>query len=131
MDGYSVTHNVTVTLRKLDDLGPFTEAVLAAKIDEINGVVYGIENMDSLKESALKLAIEKAKRKADVMAAAAGVKAGPVVSIQESGAVLPPRPMPRMMKAMAMEVGSADAAPTPPPGELTVHVDVSVTYELQ
>lgn len=128
MEGYSVNHQVTVTLRKVDDLGKFIEAVLASGIDEIENLAFGIQNTDALKEEALKQAIAKAKRKADVMAAAAGTTVGPVVAIEEEGAVRP-APMPRMrVKAMAME--SADAAPTPPAGEMSVRANVSVTYEL-
>lgn len=129
MDGYSVTHNVTVTLRKIETLGQFTEAVLTAGIDEIQNVSYGLENEEALKESALKLAVEKAKRKADVLASAAGAKTGRVVAINESGAFIP-QPRPMMMKASMMAMDASEAAPVPPSGEMVVRADVSVTYEL-
>lgn len=129
--GYQVSHSVTVTLHKLDDLAPFLDKALGAKIDEVNNIEFSLDKQDELREQALEAAMRKARRKADVLAAAAGMKVGQVVDIQEGGAAEPPRPIMMRGKAMMMAShaeSSMDAAP--PAGEMEVNASVSVTYTL-
>ncbi|MFO1243330.1 MAG: SIMPL domain-containing protein [Rickettsiales bacterium] len=129
---YSVNHQILITLRDLSKVAVLTEKLLEAKIDNINNVSYGLQNEDASKEEALKLALAKAKSKAQGMTAALGTSLGQVLQINESGVSF--QPIPVMMRAakmapaaMAMDAGAS----APPTGEIAVNANVSVTFALK
>lgn len=134
--GYSVNHQVTVTLRDVAKVAELTQKLTAAGIDQINNILFGLQQEDSARDEALELALKKARAKADMLAKASGETLGKVYSISESGVHFDPRPMPMMRgKAMmAMEAAGApamDAAAPPPSGEMVVRADVQATFLLQ
>lgn len=133
--GYNVNHQVTLTLRDTDKLATLTEKLLAAKIDQINNVTYGLQKDDAAKDEALKAALLKAKAKAGMMASTLGESVDRVYQINESGiSYQPPMPMAYARKSMAMPgapMAMDAAAETPPSGEITVNANVTVTFMLK
>lgn len=133
--GYSVNHQVTVTLRSLGKLGDFTQKLLDAKIDQINGITFGLQKEDDARQEALDLALKNARAKAETLAGSAGEAVGKVYSLSEVGVYFEPVPMPMMRgKAMvAMDAAPAmdNAAAAPPPGEMSVRADVQATFLLK
>lgn len=126
--GYDVTNNVTVTLRKIGDLGPLLDKLVQSGSNQISGVSFDVAKPQEAMDQARKLAAEDATRKAKVYAAAMGVELGPVTMVSEGGGFQPPVPMVRgaMMKA------DAAAAPVPvAAGEQVLSVDVSITWEIK
>lgn len=129
LEGYGVSRSIQVNIDDLGKLEPVLAALTEAGIDQVQGVQFTLANPDALEASARKQAMEKASAKAAELAAGAGAKLGPVMSITESGGGFQP-PMP-MQRAMAMKA-EADVAPPPPlPGLMQVEQSVSVTYALQ
>lgn len=131
--GYSVNHQVSVTLRDIEKLADFTQKALDAKIDQINNVQFGLQKEEEAKAEALVLAMENAHKKAELLAKAENETLGRVYTISESGARFDPPPMP-MMRGKAMMV--AEAAPAmdvsaPPSGEITVSVGVQAMFLLK
>lgn len=137
---YSVNHQIQITLRKLDQLAVLTEKLLDARIDQIDNVLYGLQDENDSKDEALKKALERAKLKASAMASAYGESLGRVIQINESGVEYQPIPMPMVRKAFAMEAADsgmiASAPPAPPPlptptGEISINATVNVTFALK
>lgn len=125
--GYDVTNNVTVTVRKLDMLGGVLDKVVASGSNQINGIMFGIEKPDFALDQARKLAVTDARRKADVYAAAGGVRLGDILSLSEGGGFAPP-PSPIQAKVMRAEM----AADVPiAQGEQVLGIDVNITWELK
>lgn len=131
--GYSVNHQILITLRDVSKVAVLTEKLLEGKIDQIDNVQYGLQKEDESKQEALKLALGKAKVKAEGMTAALGTSLGQVLQINESGVSF--QPIPVMMRAakmapaaMAMDGAIASAPPT---GEIAVNANVSVTFALK
>lgn len=124
--GYDVTNNVTVTVRKLDMLGGVLDKVVASGSNQINGIMFGIEKPDFALDQARKLAVTDARRKADVYAAAGGVRLGDILSLSEGGFAPPPSPIQaKVMRAeMAADVPIAQ-------GEQVLAADVNITWELK
>jgi hypothetical protein len=98
------------------------DRIIAAGANEIAGISFSVSDRSKRLDQARAEAVQDAKRKAEVLAKAAGVGLGRAVRIVEEGRS---SPGPIMMRA------AAPTAPTPiAPGEQTLHAGVSVTFEL-
>lgn len=122
--GYRVTNQLTVRVRHLEASGPLLDQVIAAGANRVNGISFEISKADQLREAALKAAIADARAKAEVMASAAGVKLGPVQSVNASETGGPPV----FRAAMAMK----DAAATPVMGGTQeLGASATIVYEIR
>lgn len=126
--GYEVSNTVTVTVRKLADLGPLLDRLVSAGSNQIQGIGFDVSKPDAALDAARQLAAADATRKAKVYAEAMGVDLGKVVSIREGAGQQPQPPLLRSAPMMA------DAASAPVPvaaGEQSLSVDVTVTWEIR
>jgi hypothetical protein len=125
--GYDVSNNVTVTVRKIADLGAILDKVVQAGSNQINGIGFEVSEPAAYLDEARKLATQDATRKAKIYAEAMGVSLGPVMSISEGVSFAPPMPMARGKVMM-----DAAAAPVPvAAGEQRLSVDVNITWEIK
>ncbi|MFW5947387.1 MAG: SIMPL domain-containing protein [Gemmatimonadota bacterium] len=124
--GYQAANRVTVPVTPVDDVGPVVDAAVAAGANRVTGIEFEIGDPEAAYHEALRRAIARAQRDADVAAAALGQPLGPAVSVSTGGLDAPvPRPM---MEAMDLNLR---AAGTPvQAGELDVRAFVSITYRL-
>jgi uncharacterized protein YggE len=126
--GYDVSNTVTVSVRKLADLGALLDKMVQAGSNQINGIGFEVSEPTAALDEARKLATADAARKAKIYADALGVTLGPVTSLTEGGGFQPPMPMARGKMMMA----DAAAAPVPvAAGEQTLAVDVNITWEIR
>lgn len=123
--GYEARNTVTVKSDDIDQVGPMLDALVRAGVNNINQVKFSVKEPKSAMDKARKDAIREAKEKAEGMAEAAGVKLGPLLSINESnrGGYTP---QPVMMRASAMEM--SDAVTPISAGEQTMSVSVNLSY---
>jgi len=120
--GYEVTNQARVRVRKLADLGRLLDTLVSRGANALGGIGFSIADPAPLLEQARTKAIADARQKAQVYAAAAGVKLGRVIFIRDPAPGLP-RPMAaRMMSSAAVPIA---------PGEQELEVSVSVTYALE
>ena len=125
--GYDVSNNVTVTMRKIADLGPLLDKLVQSGSNQISGISFDVSKPDAALDEARKLATADATRRAKVYAEALGVTLGPVLSVSEGTNYQPPVPMLRG-KAMMADA----AAPVPvAAGEQSLSVDVNITWEIR
>jgi uncharacterized protein YggE len=126
--GYFVNRSVSLTVHNLELVGKAIDAAVAAGVNNIDGVEYGISNTKSFFLRALAQAIVSARAEGDVMAQAAGLHIVRVQSINSSN----PVPLRTISPMMARAVG-VFAAPTQisPPSSLDVTAYVSVVYLAQ
>ncbi|MBZ6377060.1 hypothetical protein B5C34_06840 [Pacificimonas flava] len=128
IDGYQAQNQVSVKIRDLDDTGPVLDALVAVGANQFNGPSFGIDDPSAAQDEARRDAMRKARERADLYAAAAGLSVARIVSISEGGTSMP---TPRPVRTMA-RVESADVAPTPvESGELNLSASVTVLYELR
>ncbi|WP_417686301.1 SIMPL domain-containing protein [Roseibium sp.] len=124
--GYEVANGVTVQIRDLAKLGTILDTVVRSGANQVNGISFRVSNAEEKLQAARKGAVENAKAKAELYAAAAGVKLGRVLSISEAGISIP-RPYAVRAEKMMM----ADSAPVPiETGEETLSANVTITWEL-
>jgi uncharacterized protein YggE len=116
--GYRVTRRMTAKVRDLDRLGDVLDGLVGAGANEVHGTEMTATDPSAAEHQALEAAVAAARAKAEVLAAAADVKLGSVVRIdEEAPAGVGPLPRFRAMGAMAE---SADMPTEVAAGDLTV-----------
>lgn len=122
--GFQATNTVRITVRALDTLGEVLDQVISAGATEVHGISFAIADAEALLDDARIAAIEAARAKAERMAAAAGARLGPVVSVTESG----PGAGPDMQVMMS---ASRERAVPIAPGQISISAQITMVYALR
>ncbi len=128
LNGHQASNNVTVKVRNLKNVGKAVDAVVTDGSNQVNGISFGLDDDTKALDSARMDAVKKARARAEIYAAAAGLKVERILSISEGGAAAAPYPMP---VAMARASNMAGGAPPVAAGELDIAIDVTVTFSLK
>jgi len=122
---YAVDNTVLVTVRDLSKLGQLLDAVVTSGANNINSIQFDVQDTTQAVSQARQLAVDDAKKQAQELADAAGVKLGKIMSLsanQQSG------PLPIVEgKAYAGMGGSTVPVAA---GQMAITVYASVTYEI-
>ena len=122
--GYQVSNRVTARVRDIDRLGAVLDALVNAGATNVDGPWFDIADPEEVLGQARDAAVADALARARRYAAAAGVRLGEIISIEETGAfVPPPRPMMRA-EAMASDVPIA-------PGQTELSASVTITFAIE
>jgi uncharacterized protein len=119
---YEVTNQVTIRIREVATSGRILDDVVAAGANRINSIRFDIDDPQPLRDEAMQAAIADARRKAELMAAAAGVRIVRVLSVSTYADARP------QMDTMAF--ARAEAVPIAP-GENVITVRAAVTFEIE
>ena len=114
--GFQAGSTVTVIVRDLAWLGPVLDAVVGAGATEIHGLSFEVADPRRALDEARREAVEDARRRAEVLAEAAGVELGPLLELID-GAVPVPSPafdgrMMAMEEAMPVAPGAMELGAT-------------------
>ena len=121
--GYVARNQVRARVRDLDRLGQLLDAAIGQGANQLFGLSFGLQEPGPWADRALAAAVTRAQEKALLMAEAAGVTLGRLLSVGESGGAVPVMPAARGM-AVAME-----AVPVAE-GELQISAGATVVYEI-
>ena len=121
--GYQVSNQVSARVRDIDRLGATLDALVGAGANSIDGLSFDLADPKQVLGEARDAAVADALAKAKRYAAAAGVRLGAIISIEEGSAYPPPRPMMRA-EAMAADVPIA-------PGQTELSATVTITFALE
>lgn len=131
--GYRATNLVVVKTTELDRVGALIDTALTAGANRVDGVSFSLRDPAAAQAVALKEAVERARRSAEAIAEALGVRLGRVM--QASSISDPVRPVPIMamgMRKERMEMADAGGAEPPiQPGRQTVTAMVTVVYQIE
>ncbi|MFP2927363.1 SIMPL domain-containing protein [Pyxidicoccus sp. 3LG] len=126
--GYRVSNTVSIHVTELSRVGSLLDQALAAGANRVDQVRFGLSREDAVQGEALRQAVARARKSAEVLAAALNVKLGAVLDV--STVTAPPQLYPARF-AMA-EVADARAATTPiQPEEQTVQAKVTLIYVIE
>jgi len=124
--GYRASNEVSVRFRDIAATGKILDALVAQGANQINGPMLGIDKPEQALDEARVAALAAARARAELYARAAGKRVGRILSISESGGG---GPVP--MYRMAAQSASARDSTAIDPGEQTVSVTLSVSFELE
>ena len=119
--GYEAGNMLTVRVRDLDRIGEVLGAVLDDGANQLSGLSFGLQEPKPVMQDARRAAVADAMDKARVLAEAAGVTLGPVISIAEAGGGFAPAPMMEMARGAKVPVAA---------GETVVSTQVTMVFEL-
>lgn len=143
---FRASEGVTVLTHQPEAAGELVAAGVAAGATGTRGPNFFVGDREAAYDAALVEALEKAKAKAGMLAAAAGATLGPAITITEGGAVTPVNEtaaaepvrkcaaVPRAGHGVSRKPATTSACAAPPPvkpGESTVTATVDATFALQ
>ena len=123
VSGYTVSNQVRVMVRDVKRLGEILDQAITLGANQMHGITFEVSTAEQLKDDARKLAMQNARRRADLYATAAGAQLGPVLRISED-VTDAGRPMLQKSR-VALSAVPVEA------GTQTLEVEVHVTYALK
>jgi hypothetical protein len=125
---YVVDNSVFVTVRELDSLGDLLDSAIGAGANSINSIQFDVSDKDEALAEAREEAVRDAQEQAQQLAEAAGMSLGEVQSISFYDSA----PVPFMDSFGKGGGGVAVESAVPiQPGQLTLTVTVSISYEIR
>jgi hypothetical protein len=126
---YVVDNSVFVTVRALDGLGDLLDSAIGAGANSINSIQFDVADKDEALKQAREEAVKDAKEQAQQLADAAGMSLGDVQTISFYDSA----PIPYMDQFGKGGGGGAAVESAVPiqPGQLTLTVTVSMSYEIK
>ncbi|CAG0976886.1 26 kDa periplasmic immunogenic protein [Anaerolineales bacterium] len=125
---YMVDNTVYVTVRNLDGLGDLLDDTIAAGANSINSIQFDVADKSAAVKEARAKAVEDAKKQAQELAEAAGVKLGEIQSVS----FYDNSPYPVFEgKGGGGGGAAAQSAVAIQPGQLTISVTVNLTYDIK
>jgi uncharacterized protein YggE len=124
---YRASEGVSVVTHQPEAAGDLVAAGVAAGATSTRGPRFFVGDREAAYDAALVEALEKAKAKAGLLAAAAGATLGPAITIVEGGGVTPVSGT----RGAASPKGEDVAAPPVKPGKSTVEATVAATFALE
>lgn len=123
--GYQVTNEVNAIIRDLGKLGEILDKVISLGSNQMRGLSFEVSNAEILKDAARTQAVKNARRRAELIAKAAGAELGEVQVIREGTAMIDgPRP--------TFEATRTAAAAVPiESGQHSLTATVTVTWALE
>ncbi len=124
---YMVDNSVYVTVRDLDILGSLLDDAISAGANNVNSIQFDVADKTAAIKDARAKAVADAKSQAQEMADAAGITLGDIqnLSFYENS------PVPMLSGKGGGGAMSADASVPIQPGQLTISVNVSITYSIK
>lgn len=123
--GYRAENSITVQTGALDLVGPLIDAAIAAGANRVNSLDFNLRDDTRARNDAIAKAAKDAQTQAQALAAALGLKLGPIINATTMSSE---RPQPVMFRAAAMSVNAATPVS---PAEVTVPATVSLTYQIE
>lgn len=129
LDGYELNQTIRVEVKDLAKVEDVLDKGVKAGANQVGQISFEIDDDSEQRNQAREEAFADARKKAEQMAKAAGVRVGDVITFSESGGNYYPEPMYRTY-GMDMAMEETAMAPSIEPGSQDVNVTVSVTYEI-
>ena len=126
LNGFTASNSVTVRLRDLDRAGAIIDSAIKTGANTLNGVRFSFSDPKPLRDQARTDAVKKAGATAKLLTDAAGVRLGPILSIQE-GYASGPSPLP----VARVSAGAAESYAAPiEAGESAIRASVTIVYQI-
>ncbi len=124
--GYRASHRFQVELRDLDKIGQVADTAVKNGANEVQGPYFGNIQQEDLQNQAAVKALERARKLADALAQAAGLKVKRVLKMSTAQNIFP-----RVFAtAKAAPVAGAEVTTPIEVGDITYQSRLTVTFEL-
>jgi uncharacterized protein len=126
---FMADNTVYVTMRDIDNIAGILDASIEAGANNIYGITFDVQDKSAVLASGRDQAVADARAQAEQLVAAIGGSLGDVLNISYNSNT----PIPYYYDGRGMGGGAAMEAASVPisPGQLSMTVSVSITYELR
>ena len=129
---YQVQNNVTVTIHDLSLIGPVLDGAMEAGANTTYGITFSSSQANEAYQKALTRAVEDAMQKARVLAQAAGVKLGNLMSVRaDQNMAAFAREAYGVSNTYLYSAKSADMGTTITTGDVSVSADVTLEFAFE
>ena len=125
--GYQAINEVSVRFRDIANTGRILDALVAQGANQISGPMLMIEEPEAALDEARTEALARARARADFYARNLGMRVGRVLSVSEASMGF----MPPGRVGMARGMAANESATQIVPGEQTLNVSLTVSFELE
>ncbi len=125
LSGYQVTNYVTVSTQKLDQLGSLLDAATQAGANRVENLQFSHDKWHTYEQQALSQAVLDAQLTATVLAKAAHVTLGELITLQPSFSGTMP------MQEFSLAKTSTMSSTPIEPGDLVINMTISASYAIQ
>ena len=125
--GYRASNTVSVRVENLELVGQVIDAALDVGANQMEGVSFGLQDDQTVRQQALRQAIAEARGKANAMADALGVELEAIMAVTEDN-VFVRQPVMEAASIMALQGGAPTSVS---PGEVSVSASVSIEYRIE
>jgi uncharacterized protein YggE len=132
--GYEVRNEIEITTEGFapkelsDQVSKVIETSLKNGANTVNNIQFYVKDKQMLEKQGLSLATKEAMAQAQILASAAGVKLGRIVSISTQPIAVPIRA--EMFRSAGVAAQDASMKPPIESGESKIYFHVSVVYEI-
>lgn len=123
--GYRASNVVSVIVNTIEKVGPVIDAGLKAGANQLEGVMFGLQDDTAARHEALTKAAHEAQDKAKTIADALGLNLTGILEVAESGVSVVP-----MMAKAEMMMARADVSTPVAPGEVSVNASLTIRYRI-
>lgn len=130
--GYDVSQTIQVKVRDLSKAGTLFDSIGSVGVQNVNGLAFSIDDMDSVKAVARAQAIAQAKEKAQKIAKDLGVSLVRITSFYDSSDdVIYPYARDAALGMGGESMNVKAVAPQIPTGEQKITANVTISYEIR
>jgi len=130
--GYTINNSLSVTTSDIESIGNYIDIAFAAGANTFDSISFSVKDDSAARKQALELAVQNAREKAEVIAAASGKRLGEIELISEgSQQDYYYTSNDGMNVVYSKEVVTEDAATTVRAAQVSVSAKVEICYELQ
>lgn len=126
-NGFDASNTIAIRVRDLAQAGALAQILIDKGANALEGIAFSIEHPQPILDRLSGEAVANAKRQAEIMAQAAGVKLGRVLVIEREGAPRPVFPVP--MAAMKAARATPAAVPVEA-GSQSLQASATVTWAI-
>ena len=120
---FVATNQVTAKMNVTENIGKVLDAATAAGSNSVMGISFDLRDPKPQMDKALANAVNDSRRKAEIMAATAGLKLGKILELSEGYGYT-------SSNAPRAAYSVAEATTPVLPGEMEITASVTVTYEI-
>lgn len=129
---YSANSTLAIRVTDMQSVGSLIDLAFASGANTLNGISFSASDTEEAKNTAMKKAVENAKKKAEVLAEAAGLKITGIESMAENGVRSYENNIGNVYaKGMETAESEEDAGTVVQSAKLVVSADVSITFSAE
>ena len=129
--GYSASSDLVIRTNDMENVGSVIDVAFEAGANTLDGIEFFCENTDAAREESLTFAVTDARKKAEIIAKAAGLEITGIESINESYSYTSESARNALFKNAVMEDSAAFGATVVQSAKLSVEASVTIVFIAQ